>query len=274
MTILVRISLVLGVLLGGMAAPGSDVVGADRLDARFASGVDLRELLRHSRSPHFVPNSLLFWDFSRNWTTNYGPAYRDTIEAVENLVPCTGRYALCFHSGAEPFPCEPDRSGRFADCKCTVEEGINFVLISAILNYEVYLETVEVCGVDGSDCLGVPDKAPVCRAIAEGKLIPKADLISTFSPEVQSDLEAVLTGGLEAEKPTICPKGPYAGCMTAPCKETRAGDARCSCPIFWGPFQLTGAGAECSLEHGLVNSASYSPALDQPADGATADLAP
>jgi hypothetical protein len=110
---------------------------------------------------HFVPNSQTFWDNSKNWTTNFGPAYRDTVEKPENMVPCTGRYALCFHSGAEPFPCRLTPDGRFANCKCTIEEGLNFVLISAILNYQVYLDTIAVCGTDGSQCADVPDKAPV-----------------------------------------------------------------------------------------------------------------
>ena len=274
MKVLMRVPVVLGVLLGGIFTLGSEALSTDRLASHLPSWLDLRDLARHSRSPNFEPNSLLFWDFSKNWTTNYGPAYRDTVEAVENLVPCTGRYALCFHSGAEPFPCKPDRRGRFADCKCTVEEGINFVLISGILNYEVYRETVEVCGADGSDCFDAPDKAPVCKAIAEGKLLRGADLISTFSADVQSDFEALLTSGPAAQEPTICPKGPYAGCMTAPCRQTKAGDAVCSCPIFWGPFQLTGTGAQCALEGGLVNSASYSPALDQSLTGAISGTAP
>ena len=210
---------------------------------------------------HFVPNSQAFWDFSKNWTTNFGPAYRDTIEDPKNLVPCTGRYALCFHSGAEPFPCHLTPDGRFANCKCTIEEATNYVLISAILNYKVYLETIDVCGIDGSECFDMPDKAPVCKAIKEHRLIPGAQIISTFSADVQADITALL-GGSPSSDFLPCPKGPYAACMTAPCKKTWSGDAECSCPVFWGPFQLTGAGAQCTLGGDLVNSASYSPALD------------
>ncbi len=206
---------------------------------------------------HFVPNSQAFWDNSKNWTTNYGPAYRDTVEKPENMVPCTGRFALCFHSGAEPFPCRLTADGRFANCKCTIEEGLNFVLISAILNYQVYLDTVAVCGTDGSQCAGVPDKAPVCQAIKDRKLIPGAQLISTFSPDVQAAIGAILDGSIGSDV-TPCAKGPYAGCMTAPCRKTWSGDAECSCPVFWGPFQLTGAEAQCTLPPPLVPSASYS----------------
>jgi len=210
---------------------------------------------------HFVPNSQSFWDNSKNWTTNYGPAYRDTVEAPQNMVPCTGRYALCFHSGPEPFPCRLTAGGRFANCKCTVEDGLNFVLITAILNYQVYLDTIAACGTDGSNC-SLPDSAPVCQAIKERRLIPGAQLISTYSPDVQAIIKALLNH--EPPDPTFCSKGPYAGCMTAPCRRTWTGDAECSCPVFWGPFQLTGAGAQCSLGGDLVNSAAYAPGLDKP----------
>jgi hypothetical protein len=212
---------------------------------------------------HFVPNSQAFWDFSKNWTTNYGPAYRDTVEQPENMVPCTGRYALCFESGPEPLPCELSKDGRFANCTCTVREGINFVLISAILNHKVYLETIKVCGADGSDCpIDQPDKAPVCKAIQKGKLIPGADLISTFGPDEQTKVVNALAAAPSTDNLTICPKGPYAGCMTAPCEKTKNGLAQCSCPVFYGIFQLHATGVQCTLEDDLVWSASYTPALD------------
>jgi len=206
---------------------------------------------------HFVPNDQGFWDNSENWTTEYGPAYRDTIEALENMVPCTGDYALCFTSGPEPLPCEITKDGRFADCTCTAQRGTNFVLISGILNYQVYLDTVAVCGLDGSKCVGHPNKAPVCGAIRAGKLIKGADLISTFGPDAQTAISDILTNG----PGTACPKGPYAACMTAPCKTKKGSDPVCSCPVFYGVFQLTHAGAQCDLGDGLVWSSSFSPLL-------------
>ncbi|MGH6813094.1 MAG: hypothetical protein ACREDM_12400 [Methylocella sp.] len=211
---------------------------------------------------HFFPNSQEFWDFSKNWTTNYGPAYRDTALGASSFLPCTGQYALCFHSGPKPLPCELTNDGRFANCECTVQTGRNFVLMTGILNAKVYQDTVNVCGPDGSDCTAQPDKAPVCRAIAQGKLIPGADVISTYSPHDESDLTKLLTQAPGKPILTICPKAPYAGCMTAPCKITKSGHAECSCPVFWGIFQLTGAGAQCTLGDDLVNSASYAPARD------------
>ena len=203
----------------------------------------------HPAPAHFVPDSQAFWDDSKNWTTNYGPAYRDTNEAASNFLPCTGQYALCFNSGPEPLPCELDQSGRFANCKCTIESGLNFVSITAILNYDVFLETVAVCGADGSGCSGTVDKAPVCQYLRDGNLIPGADIYSDFSPQLRhSGIKAV----------TQCPKAPYAGCMTAPC-QIRDGYAECSCPVFWGPFQLAQSGAQCQLGDDLIWSASYSP---------------
>jgi hypothetical protein len=214
--------------------------------------------------PHFVPNSQAFWDFSENWTTNYGPAYRDTVEQVSNFLPCTGQYALCFSSGPEPLPCEKSADGRFADCKCTVKTGLNFVLMTGILNAQVYQETVKVCGADGSRCATVPNKAPVCAAIEQGRLIPGADVISTFSQDNASNLAESHSSGAGKPALTICPKAPYAGCMTAPCQMTRGGYAQCSCPVFWGVFQLTEADAQCELGDDLVWSSSYDPTIDTP----------
>jgi hypothetical protein len=238
---------VVGVVLGSVVLVSTDALGGD-----------------HGRRFHFVPDSQAFWDFSKNWTTNFGPAYRDTVETSTNMVPCTGRFALCFESGPEPLPCKLTRDGRFANCTGTVQEELNFVLITAILNYKVYLETVAVCGTDGSGCADTPDKAPVCQAIRNKRLIPEADRISTFGADAQAAIAAALGNGSNGDDLTICPDGPYAGCMTAPCKETGSGLAECSCPVFWGPFQLHQAHAQCTLGNDLVWSASYAPALDTP----------
>ena len=91
----------------------------------------------------------------------------------------------------------------------------------------------------------------------DGTLIPGADVISDWSPDVQ---RLLIEGG--PPPLTVCDKGPYAGCMTAPCKLTSPNEAECSCPIFWGIFQLFGDGAKCSLDDGLINSASYDPTRD------------
>jgi len=213
------------------------------------------------RQDHFVPNSQRFWDFSKNWPTNFGPAYRDTVTAASNFVPCTGKYALCAESGPEPLPCRVTPDGRFAKCKCTVQTGMNFVQITSILNERIYQDTVNVCGVDGANCFMEPDKAPVCAALQNGTLIPGADVISDFNTNEQSSVAALFTNADESPF-TVCPKAPYAGCMTAPCKIKKSGDAECSCPIFWGIFQLPEADAQCSLGGDLVWSASYVPALD------------
>jgi hypothetical protein len=216
---------------------------------------------------NMVPNDLSFWDNSANWTSDYGPAYRDTAEKINgnlNFVPCTGEFALCFTSGAEPLPCEPTKDGRFANCTCTVRTGTNFVLISGILNYQVWLDTVSQCNADGSLCK-TADSAPVCAAIASGKFIKGADLISTFDTQAQANIDQAIDPPPGAEPPLVCPSGPYAGCMTAPCKqkkgETIEGQptAVCSCPVFNGVFQLPTPGASCDVGEGLIPSASFNP---------------
>jgi hypothetical protein len=215
---------------------------------------------RRSRHPpvHFVPDSQEFWDFSKNWTTNLGPAYRDTVPALSYMLPCTGKYALCFESGPAPLPCELTEDGRFANCTCTVEEGLNFVLLTAILNHAVYQETIDACGTDGSKCRR-PDSAPVCRYLRHGRLIPGAELISTFSPDANDSLAAALQS---IPPPATNCDGPFAGCMTAPCVYRDDGTAECSCPVFDGHFTLTGTGRQCTLTDSLLPSASYAPALD------------
>ena len=212
--------------------------------------------------PSFVPNSQKFWDFSINWTTNYGPAYRDTVEARSNFLACTGQFALCFHSGPEPLPCKLSKDGRSADCTCTVQNGTNFVLITAILNRDVYEKTVEACHADGSNCPPTNQAAhaaPVCQYLDNGKLIPSAQVISTYDPDSTNAIKDAIPPGTSVL--TNC-NGPFAGCMTAPCKLTKNGQAQCSCPVFWGNFQLVGAAAACDLGGDLVPSASYNPKRD------------
>jgi hypothetical protein len=87
-------------------------------------------------------------------------------------------------------------------------------------------------------------------------------VISTFSADHKTALVKSQTNGPRKPGLTICPKAPYAGCMTAPCKMTKSGYAECSCPIFWGIFQLAHAHAKCDLGDDLVWSASYDPVLD------------
>ncbi len=213
-----------------------------------------------AQQQQFVPNSPSFWSNSKNWTSNYGPAFRDTVEIPSQMLPCSAKFALCFHSGAEPFPCTLSKDGSSAKCKCTVGTETNYTLINAILNYKVYTSTVTTCGADGSGCAST-DSAPVCAPLNNGKLIPGANIISTYDPGSKSEiLDAIETGPSAV---TTCPKAPYAACMTAPCKIDKGGaTATCKCPVFYGKFQLVGADATCALGGRLVPSASYIPALD------------
>ncbi len=207
----------------------------------------------------FVPDSQSFWDNSLNWTTNYGPAYRGTVEVPSQMLGCSTQFALCFHSGAEPYPCTLSADGQSANCLCTVATTTNYTLINAILNYQVYQSTVQACGLDGSGCPNV-GQAPVCGYLQGGTLMPGADVISTYDPEARLD---ILKAFGSANPPfTACPKAPYAECMTAPCLINSDGTANCKCPVFYGKYQLVGKNAQCSLGSGLVPSASYLPILD------------
>jgi len=225
------------------------VLGAAGMDCAAAGG-----------NVHFVPNSFEFWDFSKNWTTNYGPAYRDTVESPTDFLACQGQFALCFHSGPEPLPCHMTEDGRFAKCTCKVENDTNYVLSTAILNRNVYEKTIEQCP-DGNSSCPNPGDAPVCSYLPNGKLIPGADVISTYDTSTAATLQAAIVAPPGSGILQAC-EGPCAGCMTAPCTLKKNGEAECTCPVFWGSFQLVGPNAQCSLGGDLVPSASYNPKHD------------
>jgi hypothetical protein len=197
-------------------------------------------------------------------TTPGKPAWADITLDPANFLVCKGAsVALCYYSGPEgTTPCERRPDGRMADCTCyKVPEGSPyFVDINAILNLDDYLETVKVCGMDGSDCLPTGMKpAPVCKSINDNKLIPGADLISTFSLYLSSEPSFKLGQ-------TACGAAPYAGCMTAPCTETGETDpatglplVSCACPVYNGLYQVGEDDAQCTLGHDLVWSAAYAP---------------
>ena len=211
-----------------------------------------------AQQANLSPNNIEFWENSEHWTTNFGPAFRDTIQGVSYFLPCTEQFALCFHSGAAPDTCTLNSSGRFAKCICTVENATNYVLISAILNWNVYQQTVAACGIDGSGCQQ-PDSAPVCQYLTKGKLLPGAKVISTFDVTSFAAIVEALHDGSAGT--TQC-NGAYAACMTAGCTFQKDGTALCKCPVFHGKFQLVPTGQQCDLGDNLVPSAGYSPLLD------------
>ena|SRR5215472_4443521 len=83
-----------------------------------------------------------------------------------------------------------------AECDCyEIDENspgadtnpYSFVLMTGILNKQVYENTVAACGPDGSLCLNLSDtnsglmEAPVCDALWDKTLFSGADLFSDFS---------------------------------------------------------------------------------------------
>jgi len=201
-------------------------------------------------------------------TTRFGPPWADIVVRPENFLLCKGApIALCYYSGPEnsATPCELVDGQALASCTCyeTPPGSPYFVDINAILNLDVYLETVKRCGHNGGDCQPRgPHVAPVCDAINKGTLIPGADLISTFSLYLEREMPVQDT--------TSCEKALYAGCMTAPCKRTGAMDpvtrlprVQCACPTFDGPYEvgqdLQQTGNTCVLPNDGIWSAAYAP---------------
>ncbi len=203
-----------------------------------------------------------------------------------NMLYCDGNtYALCFFSGPltatgtsssnNPLPCVPNEKGDTASCTCQAyTSGPNFVDINGILNRGAYFETVNKCGQDGSgcqnivncgprgnkpECQGIP-QAPVCKHVKaqspshpEVSLMPKADLISTFSFAMSGKDGPYELGSIPC---TGSNAGKYAGCMTAPCSygpghtsPTQDGElVQCQCPIYSGDYQIGQKGQSCPAQ--------------------------
>ncbi len=206
-------------------------------------------------------------------TTPFGKPWADILIKPENFLQCKGAsIALCYYSGPDApatadslaTPCEVAPGGKIANCTCyEIPAGPTYMVdINAILNLDVYLATVKACGHDGGRCVpNGPTTAPVCDAINANRLIPGADLISTFSLYLERDYPTL--NGL------TCKNAPYAGCMTAPCKrgETETIDpatglplVQCACPIWTGDYQVGYPnGNACALGGNNVWSAAFSP---------------
>jgi hypothetical protein len=167
---------------------------------------------------------------------------------------------LCFYSGVAGAPyftpkCTFSQAKNAAECDCykitSAETTYSYVLITAILNKQLYDQTVAMCGPTGAGCQNFTDPtnpnlnvAPVCTALANKGFFPGADLISDFADKVPvlSDLQDPPTS---YACPTSRTGNLYAGCMTAPCKNTGKTDpktglplVKCTCPTYNGPNQV------------------------------------
>jgi hypothetical protein len=202
-------------------------------------------------------------------TTPYGPAWADITVEKSNMLECKGAsIALCYYSGPGPTtPCNLESGGDLANCTCyAIPKGQPYhVLINAILNLDVYLKTVAVCGKDGSKCKPTGSiEAPVCEAINNGTFMAGADMISTFSLYLEKQMPIA---------PTTCATpAAYAGCMTAPCKQTGKTDPntglpliQCGCPTYTGPYQVGTkiSQDQCVLGGTSIWSAAYQPPKQQ-----------
>lgn len=226
--------------------------------------------------------------FNDVYTTPFGPAYADILLKAENFLACkppvgrTFSYALCYYSGPAigtpvptsgasynpPLPCTLSADGKTADCTCyglTTEEYPPyvpyFIDINSILNLDLYLSTIAVCGHGGANCNPRQpivantawNKAPACKAANHNAVIPTAELISVFSPVKSGDYPS---------GSTKCSAGKYAGCMTAPCYHTGKFDSageelvQCKCPVYDGPFEVGQVGAPCDA-NALTPKASH-----------------
>lgn len=226
------------------------------------------------------------------WPSEYGPTDANIVETTNNFLYCShGTYALCFYSGptvslgdeGNPvLPCRFDAEKRSARCRCEVFTGPYYVDIYSIQNRDVYYQTVEKCGMDGSgcwsmgngctaenaksdDCKNLTGNIPVCHVISAQSsggstdpFFPGADVISAYSTKMQ---EAGYPDPLAKDGTVACGPGLYAGCMTASCQIAEDGSADsgspdfawCDCPTYQGRpehkgcYQIPNAGQPCNL---------------------------
>jgi hypothetical protein len=248
----------------------------------------------HCSNYPFVPTDCL--------TTPYGPAKADVVignpVTSTNMLYCaSGAYALCFFSGPpqptgknpaadKPLPCMLD--GDVAKCTCQAySAGPSFVDINGILNRGAYDQTIAACGADGSKCANIgtcgPDgkkpgcsslpPAPVCQYVQNQNpsdpkvsLMPKADLVSTFSFAMDANYQLGSTS---------CAAGKYAGCMTAPCffkaghksGVTNGEPIKCHCPVYDGPYQVGQSKQVCPIPPGDKATFVWSASNNVPASG-------
>jgi len=174
------------------------------------------------------------------------------------FLPCLGGpIALCYYSGPEPETCVLRQEDDVADCECTeIPYGVYFVDINAILNLDIYNDTIKQCEPDGSACK-IPNSAPVCGRINNRTFIPGADVISTFSFEC-IPAEGIGSTNCARKEDTL-----YAGCMTAPCTRTEEeGIVKCECPTFNGPFQIGLNDQQCNLRSDMGSDMVWSAAFN------------
>jgi hypothetical protein len=209
------------------------------------------------------------FNFNNTMTTNCGPAFADILLEQSNFLPCLGGpIALCYYSGPEPETCVLRPEGDIADCECLeIPYGVYFVDINAILNLDIYIDTIKQCGHDGSDCQ-VLNSATVCDEINNGTFIQGADVISTFS------FDCIPTDGIGSTNCARQEATLYAGCMTAPCTRTEeVGIVKCECPTFNGPFQIGLKDQMCNLnsDSDMVWSAAFNTNNDTCKDTCTSE---
>lgn len=215
-------------------------------------------------------------------------AWADVIAEPENFLACrleeTGPIALCYYSGVPGQPldtpgCTLSSDGNIAQCDCyKISKGnpnratYSCILITSILNKDVYEDTVSQCGVNGSDCLNAtnigdhpaaPEARALCAALRDKTLFPGADLISDFSPIFADPTCRTSTSWRKGDQtkadtrskscykginkdPVMC-ENLYVGCMTAPCQyykyekidpSTGLPLVSCTCPTYNGPNQV------------------------------------
>ena len=183
-------------------------------------------------------------------------------------------YTLCYYAKCKILQNDEDvwpwtGQSETADCGCIPWHGSNWVDIRSILNETIFEETNDACGIrdGGSPCLE-PNSAPVCDYVNDPKSFytnltyGPADSISDFSLAFSNETLGI--SPFELGK-TTCPKGKYAGCMTAPCYfepitiDGETFPVTCKCPVVEGVYAVGQDDVPCDLGEDMVWSAATDP---------------
>jgi len=216
--------------------------------------------------------------FSNMCVASRDGSYLDSdCTLIESLsVECTNPYALCAFANCTVNPDETT-----ASCGCygfDEPSGISSLRISLIpddgLRHATVAAYYEACVSSPEGCDGtleyMRDKTPVCAAIQDTSLWPTADLVSTYSTELEQENNVQIdeTGTYHPSWKCDAAPGRFVPvCMLAPCRYSAPlensyhygpHNVTCTCPLVEVEFEYeVYAGLQDPCSNEVVSEGSF-----------------
>lgn len=216
--------------------------------------------------------------FSNMCVASRDGSYLDSdCTLIESLsVECTNPYALCAFANCTVNPDETT-----ASCGCygfDEPSGISSLRISLIPDDGLRQATVEAyyeaCVSSPEGCDGplehIRDKTPVCAAIKDTSLWPTADLVSTYSTELEQENNVQIDENGAYHPSWECDAAPgrfVPVCMLAPCRYSAPSEnpyhygqsnVTCTCPLVEVEFEYeVYAGLQDPCSNEVVSEGSF-----------------